>query len=71
LALVRAGLLTAVVTHTVLFFGLYYPWTLDPGAWYLRATVVAVGATVALAVYGALTAVGGRSALAGWLPEER
>ncbi|HEX2165233.1 MAG TPA: hypothetical protein VHM02_14910, partial [Thermoanaerobaculia bacterium] len=70
LALVRGGLLTMAVTHAVFFFGLYFPWTLDPGAWYLRATVVAAGLTVALAVYGAVVAAGGRHALAGWLPEE-
>ncbi|HEX6203580.1 MAG TPA: serine/threonine-protein kinase, partial [Thermoanaerobaculia bacterium] len=70
LALVRGGLLTAVVTHLCFFLGFYYPWTLDPGAWYLRATLVAAGAAVALALYGALTAIGGRAALAGWLPEE-
>jgi hypothetical protein len=71
LTLVRYGLLSAAVAQTVFFFGLYYPWTLDPAAWYLRATVVAVGSVLALAIYGAVTAVGGRAALARWWPEER
>ena len=67
IALVRFGLLAAVVSHFVFFFMSMYPITPDPGAWFFPISCTMIGMTLALAAYGIFTSVSARST---WLSEE-
>jgi hypothetical protein len=67
LALVRFGLLAAVVAHFVFFFTTFYPITPDFSAWFFPVSCLLLLLVGALAVYGFVTSIGPRQA---WLSEE-